>query len=340
VSPPRLGFLLVQGELVFDRQDLSLEADTVFVHGGALTIGTEAEPFTHSATITIHGSRWTAKELPEIGAKFFGTMSHHGDGMVSTGAKKAANAQTVGIDWATVYTKPFRRGVIDVHGIPRKRVWTKLGATAVAGSSAFCSAEEMDLRPGEVVVLTSTSPNPYEAEEVAIGAVLNATCYLTMAPLKHTHSSRILAGADYQYGRDVDLRGEVGLLTRNIVIQGGGGQQQDDELFGMHLGAFHGGTLRLENAELRKCGQAFQSGRYCESPGSRRRRCHFGCGFILRTVWRTHTCCLPLARAQHTCLSRLRPPISTVQARTFTWWAPTRSATSAPTRSTTHSSAP
>ena len=265
VSPPRLGFLLVQGELVFDRRDLSLEADTVFVHGGALTIGTEAEPFTNNATITIHGSRWTAKELPEIGSKFFGTMSNHGDGMVSTGAKKAANAQAAGIDWATVYTKPFRRGVIDVHGTPRKRVWTKLGATALAGSSAFCTAEETDYRPGEVVVLTSTSPNPYEAEEVAIGAALNATCYLTTAPLRHTHSARILAGADYQYGRDVDLRGEVGLLSRNVVIQGGGGQQQDDELFGMHLGAFHGGTLRLENAEVRKCGQAFQSGRYCES---------------------------------------------------------------------------
>ena len=48
-SPPKLYMLVIQGHLVFDRVDLSLDLNYIFVMGGSLTIGTEREPFLQSA---------------------------------------------------------------------------------------------------------------------------------------------------------------------------------------------------------------------------------------------------------------------------------------------------
>ena len=56
----------------------------------------------------------------------------------------------------------------------------------------------------------------------------------------------------------VDLRVEVGLLTRNVVIQGD--DESESQLFGMHLAAMHGSMLRLSGTELRRCGQVLYRG--------------------------------------------------------------------------------
>ena len=49
--------LIVQGSLEFDdAHDISVDANYIFVMGGAFVVGTEAEPFLHQATITLHGS--------------------------------------------------------------------------------------------------------------------------------------------------------------------------------------------------------------------------------------------------------------------------------------------
>jgi hypothetical protein len=45
VSPPPLLMLLIEGTLVFDRKDLSLDCGYILVLGGALEIGTADDPF-------------------------------------------------------------------------------------------------------------------------------------------------------------------------------------------------------------------------------------------------------------------------------------------------------
>ena len=60
--------LIVQGSLEFDRQDLTLDANYIFVMGGSFVVGTEDEPFLHQATITLHGSP-VSQEIPMYGAK-------------------------------------------------------------------------------------------------------------------------------------------------------------------------------------------------------------------------------------------------------------------------------
>ena len=44
VSSPRLYMLIIQGEFIFDRTDLTLDANYIFVMGGAFVVGTENEP--------------------------------------------------------------------------------------------------------------------------------------------------------------------------------------------------------------------------------------------------------------------------------------------------------
>lgn len=77
-------------------------------------------------------------------------------------------------------------------------------------------------------------------------------------PLAYDHHSEIVEVE----GRVIDMRCEIGLLSRNVVIQGSE-DNSDDQLFGVHTVAMMSGVYRIENVELRRCGQAFNFGRYC-----------------------------------------------------------------------------
>jgi hypothetical protein len=56
VSPPLLQIIIVEGTLMFeDEQDIKLEAYYIMLRNGTLTVGTEKNPFTHQANITLHG---------------------------------------------------------------------------------------------------------------------------------------------------------------------------------------------------------------------------------------------------------------------------------------------
>lgn len=64
----------------------------------------------------------------------------------------------------------------------------------------------------------------------------------------------------------------------DVVIQGDMGS--DAQLFGVHTGAFNGGVMRLENVELRNCGQGFSNGRYCTQLVGRGRSCGRGVSVV------------------------------------------------------------
>ena len=91
VSPPELFVLLVQGSLVFDRQDLALDAWYILVEGGTFEIGSEEKPFLNKATITVHGDRYANIALPDVGAKCFAAY------MVETMAAEVSGAGSAGI---------------------------------------------------------------------------------------------------------------------------------------------------------------------------------------------------------------------------------------------------
>ena len=157
--------------------------------------------------------------------------------------------------------RPFSVGSIEIHGKPRQRVWTILGADIPAGSNTVYTLEPVDFAPGDLVVVTSSDFDYTHAEEAGVLAVLSPTAFTVNITFQWAHSGSVVPGASVSWDSDVDTRAEVGLVTRNIVIQGD--ENSDAQLFGVHTGVFEGGIFHMENAEIRRCGQGFLLGRYC-----------------------------------------------------------------------------
>eukprot|EP00035_Acanthoeca_spectabilis_P007825 m.144226 g.144226 ORF g.144226 m.144226 type:complete len:4359 (-) comp14100_c0_seq10:3061-16137(-) len=259
VQPPRLFLLLVQGALVFDRINVNLDASYILVQGGLLEVGTEDEPFLNTTTITLHGDRRRSIELPFIGAKVLAVADR--GGFTSFGNGTGAEVPD------------SQRGVLDIHGKPRIRTWTKVAPGVYpAGSTRIITSEPTDFAPGEKVVVTA----PHQ--EVTVAARIDPFTFDIVEPLARQHVSEWYNHTGAGGTFELDMRFEVALLTRNVVIQGAGGPRADgtptitagdnentsvSQLFGVHTGAFHGGFYRLENAEFRHCGQAGVLGRYC-----------------------------------------------------------------------------
>ncbi len=153
VSPPRLFLLLVQGTLVFDRQDLSMNASYIFVNGGKMQIGTEEEPFLNKVVITLHGDRVADVEIPHVGSK-----------VLAVSNRMYTDEQ----DQSTNLIDEIDAGVLDIHGRVRQRVWTFLAQSSMAGSNTIVTREPVDYEAGDRIFVTSSSHNFEQAEEVTV----------------------------------------------------------------------------------------------------------------------------------------------------------------------------
>ena len=149
-------------------------------------------------------------------------------------------------------------GVLDIHGTPRRRVWTKVRVgTYPAGSTSIIADEVVDFAAGERIVFTDSSNFALYEEAVVASLSADGHTITLSAPLQYTHTSESFS----QSGYTMDLRCEVALLSRNIVVQGD--SQSDYIQFGAHTMMMAGAIMRVENAEYRQCGQGFNIGRYC-----------------------------------------------------------------------------
>jgi len=160
VSPPRLRSLTVQGKLTFaDERDLALSTEWIYVPGGELQIGTEAEPFTHKATITL---------TDDVKGEDINTMGDRGIMLM--------------------------RGTLTMHG-NRSHSWTRLDRTAGKGSTSISVLDAGDWRVGDEIVLASTDFNPRQAERRRITAVEGNTVSFAQ-PLEYMHYGAITFGVD------------------------------------------------------------------------------------------------------------------------------------------------
>ncbi|XP_059206673.1 fibrocystin-L-like isoform X1 [Centropristis striata] len=264
-STPVLKMLLIQGgTLVFDEADIELQAENILItDGGRLQVGQEGAPFQHKAIITMHGNL-RSPELPVYGTK------------------------TIGV----------REGVLDLHGIPVPVPWTHLAQTAASGSNTLTLKKAVTWRVGDEIVIASTgnrhSQRENEVREIAAVSADGMTLTLT-EPLEYTHLGVSVTLAD---GTVFEGRAEVGLLTRNVVVQGAKHQEWEDKIeacpdgfdtgefatqtcfqgrFGEEVGSDQFGACimfhaprpnenlavgRIEHTEVRHAGQAFRLGRY------------------------------------------------------------------------------
>src|SRR5579884_1424123 len=220
VSPPPLHGLTINGKLSF-ADNKDLELTTEWIMvHGELEIGTEAKPHAHQATITL---------TDDIKDEDFGGMG--GNDRSDRGIM-------------------LMGGTLNLHG-NRTNSWTKLSKTADAGSNSIEVLNAAGWRAGDVIVLASTDFDPHQAERRTIAAIRGNTITLDKK-LDYMHFGKITFG--------VDERGEVGMLSRNIVIQAS--PDADQTLFGGHIMAMTGSKMFVEGVELNRMGQNMHLARY------------------------------------------------------------------------------
>ncbi len=156
---PELGGLTISGKLRFaDDVDQELSTEWILVFG-ELEIGTEANPHTSKATITL-------------------TDNNEGEQLMGMGDRGIM----------------LSGGTLNMHG-KITNTWTKLAETAVKGSSTINVLNADQWKVGDQIVLASTDYNPRQAETRHITAISGNTITLD-EPLEYMHFGEITYGID------------------------------------------------------------------------------------------------------------------------------------------------
>lgn len=155
-------------------------------------------------------------------------------------------------------------GELDIHGLP-VTTWARVDRTVIGclkpkhqcplSSKQVHVTGKLEWASNAEIVLT----NPPEVLAVGSTQFANGKTVLTLRnPARKTHISlqRTVNGVV------LDLRSEIGLLSRNIVIQGSYSRGHSEH-FGAHTIAKRDSEYRIEFAEFRACGQAGFTGRHC-----------------------------------------------------------------------------
>src|ERR1700746_1712132 len=220
VSPMPLHGLTIEGKLSF-ADDKDLELSTEWIMvHGELEIGTEKTPHTRKATITL---------TDNVRDEDFGGLGG--------GDRSDRGIMLMG-------------GTLNLHG-NRTNSWTKLSKTAEAGSNSIEVLNAAGWRAGDMIVLASTDFDPHQAERRTVASISGNKITLDKK-LDYMHFGKITF--------DVDERGEVGMLSRNIVVQAS--PDADKTLFGGHIMAMVGSKMFVEGVELNRMGQNMHLARY------------------------------------------------------------------------------
>ncbi len=224
VSPPALNGLTIDGKLSFaNTADLELTTEWIMLHG-ELEIGTEARPHTRKATITLTNN---VKD-EDVG------------GMAGANPNDRVDRGIL-----------LMGGTLNLHG-DRTNTWTKLANTATAGSTSIQVLNAAGWRVGDEIVLASTDFDPRQAERRTISAIRGNTITLDKK-LDFMHFGQITF--------DVDERGEVGLLTRNIRLQASA-DAAEAPFYGGHVMAMGASKMFVEGVEFNRMGQNLTLARY------------------------------------------------------------------------------
>jgi hypothetical protein len=172
----------------------TFDAYWIFANGGNIIIGDHNNPYPCKLIITLHGDRLTP-EVPLFGNEVIGV----------------------------------RGGNLEIHGKPAIPTWVDLESTANLGDNTITLHKIVNWQVGDEIVIASTSYDLKEAEVRKITAIdittngINNPILTLDASLEYKH----FAHAEDCLGSPVEMRGEVGLLTRNIVIKGDDNSKND-----------------------------------------------------------------------------------------------------------------
>ena len=246
--------ILNGGTLVFDNADITLTVPSIVMElSGALIIGTAACPFVKHANIFISGSANSNAIQVDYD---YGSIVNQGTAM--QGGEPTPGSfgnRVIGVGSG---------GTISLHGSKGVRAhggvtWTYLAQTANVGDTVIVvDGAIVDWTAGDYIVIASSDYEPNHSETGLIKSITGNTITLS-APLVNQHWGQTLT---YD-GRSVNLRAEVGLLSRNIQIQPLGVVNDTLPGYGAHMMFRRGFTaVQIEGVQLWQFGQGGVMGRY------------------------------------------------------------------------------
>jgi hypothetical protein len=234
-STPELNLVMVEGSLIFApdadaNHERYFDANYIFLNNAYMEVGTEEFPYTSKLTITMHGNI-SSPYLPIFGNKCIAV----------------------------------KHSTLDMHGIQRVPTWSVLNETALPGATEIKMNQAVDWVAGEEIAIAATSYNGREGEKRRIASIDNTNPDIPVitldAPLDYKHFAMT-----QWYGDDfIDMRAEVGLLTRNVKYRGdpeNSFPNQYGATIFLHSEGDDSLVARLEYIELNEVGQAFKVGRY------------------------------------------------------------------------------
>lgn len=145
----------------------------------------------------------------------------------------------------------------------QKKSWTQLGTTAEAGSNRITLKEDVNWEEGDEIVIASTDFDMNHAEARTILSRESATNYILDSALVYKHFGEVQSYThknDASISWELDERAEVGLLSRNIKIQGD--DTSEENSYGGHIMCMSESKMRAANIELYRMGQKAILGRY------------------------------------------------------------------------------
>ncbi|XP_053316454.1 fibrocystin [Spea bombifrons] len=172
------------GKLIFvGSEPVHLRAHFIIIsHGGLIQAGTQTEPFTGKAQITLYGSSFSPPLYP-YGVKFLAV----------------------------------RNGTLSLHGWVPKLIFTHLALEAFAYDTRLILKEPADWSVGDEVVICGVGfEGNRTQEEVFTIEKINATEITINPPLRNSY--KVIE--QFVDGRMVYLRPVVALLSRNVVVEG------------------------------------------------------------------------------------------------------------------------
>lgn len=150
-----------------------------------MEVGTEEHRYTSKLTITMHSTKYDPN-LPIFGNK------------------------VIGVNY----------GTLEMHGNERTITWTELKSTVAIGGTSITlndmqNGDVLDWQVGEDIVIASSDFSGRNAEQRTIASITdtNTNPVITFTePLLYQHYAGVQT-----YGSDsIEMRAEVGLLTRNV----------------------------------------------------------------------------------------------------------------------------
>ena len=221
---PILGRLEINGRLTFKNDmDINLRSKLIWVRKGQFIIGSAAVPYEYKGKITLYGDQdsETLVVSPSITA----------------GNKVLANT-----------------GVLEIYGKERSRA-ARLQLPVNAGDTTLYLDNGLDWVAGDKIYLAPTAMQHDHSDYAEIATYDSASGIATVTTgLSFYHFGGDSTVADY----GLDMRGEVVLLTRNVLIQGfnednwGGQLLTTDIIDGSQ---FQSGQTTIKNAEFYRMGQ-------------------------------------------------------------------------------------